>query len=76
MRTTKLSNEVYEAGMLKIEDIYDKQYTTRQLEIFFDFVKHITDENFRQTVDNVIIHCNFLPTIRDFTEFEIGRLML
>lgn len=55
----------------KLENYYDKEYTTEQNKIMFEALQQLTVERYRTVINKCIQSSKFLPKVADI--FEINR---
>lgn len=69
-----LTHEFVEATS-RLEKYYNKEYTTAQLEIMYDELKHFDIERYRQLISAALKKCQNKPKIADFylLDAEIPR---
>lgn len=65
-----MNNPEFITATRKLEQYFDKNYTSEQLKIMFEELKELTLPRYNQIIANIIRTNRFLPKIADFLEID------
>ena len=68
-----MTNAEFIQATTRLENYYDKEYTTEQLKIMFDFLRGWTVEKYMKAINFCLKNNKFLPKIADLTNAEIDN---
>lgn len=60
----------------RIELYFDKEYTTEQLKIMYEFLKETSLDRYKQAIAYCIRNNKYLPKIADLTNIEINYMQI
>ncbi len=60
-----MTNTEFVEASNKLENYYEKEYTTEQLRIMFEELKELSVERYRKIINKCLRTCKFLPKIAD-----------
>ena len=71
-----MTNAEFIQATTRLENYYDKEYTTDQLKIMFDFLKGWNVEKYIKAINYCLRNCKYLPKIADLTSANTDTMQV